>query len=77
MIVDVFGDAAGRPDVMYIFRDPSNNRILEISQLMMDLKQGGANGKYGLGSMGTKLGYRMHCKRSRWKDREDLPLYGG
>jgi hypothetical protein len=32
----------------------------------MNLKQGGANGKYRLGAMGKKLGYRMDCKESGW-----------
>ena len=37
--------------------------MLEVSQLIIYLEEGGAKERYGLGAIGTKPGYRMDCKK--------------
>ena len=37
--------------------------MLQVSQMIVDMKQGGAQGQYGLGAIGTKMGYKMDCKK--------------
>ena len=39
--VDIVCDAAGRDDVVFIFRNPSRQRVLE---MIVYMKQGGAQG---------------------------------
>jgi hypothetical protein len=48
---------------MFIIKTPLKHMVLERRKLIMDLKQGGANGRSGLGAIGTNLGYRMDCKK--------------
>ena len=61
--MDFLCDQAGRADIMFILKNPLKHRVLELSQLVMDLKQGVADAKYRLGAIGTNLGYRMDCKQ--------------
>ena len=48
---------------MFIFRNPSKYKVLKVTQMIVDMKQGGAQGRYGLGAIGTKMGYNMDCKQ--------------
>ena len=48
---------------MFIFRNPSKYKVLKVTQMIVDMKQGGAQVRYGLGAIGSKMGYKMECKQ--------------
>ena len=49
--IDIFCNQAGRADLMFILNHPLMQRVLEVSQLIIDLKEGGAKGHHGLSNM--------------------------
>jgi hypothetical protein len=62
--VDISYDQAGRADLMFILKNPPKHRVLEVSQLIIDLKEGFAKGPLWSGSNRRKAGVQNGVQKT-------------